>query len=127
MSSATGKRYDWKILALGRGVGTATKAEEYLKSLGYKNITVYGNVENSKDGDEKIITLLQQTDWDAVSFGGGLTGYDDHFPREITTLHWFNRLVNLVHQYVPKAKLIFVHSPNSIVDGIHRVLDEHHE
>ncbi len=54
--------------------------------------------------------------------GGGLTGYDDAFPRELATLHWFNRLVNLIHEHAPKAKLIFVTSPNDLVDSFARVL-----
>ncbi|CAF3493926.1 unnamed protein product [Rotaria socialis] len=71
----------------------------------------------SKCYDSKILTLGR-------GVGGGLNGYDDHFPHEITTLHWFNYLVNLIHQYAPTAKLIFVHSPDSLVDGIQRILDE---
>jgi hypothetical protein len=54
--------------------------------------------------------------------GGGLNGFDDAFPKEITTLHWFNRVVNIVHEHAPKAKIIFVSSPNDIMDSIERVL-----
>jgi hypothetical protein len=54
--------------------------------------------------------------------GGGINGFDDNFPKEVTTLHWFNRLVNLVHEHAPKAKLIFVTCPEDMVDSFERVL-----
>ncbi len=57
-----------------------------------------------------------------IFLGGGLTGYDDAFPREVTTLHWFNRIVNLVHEYAPKAKFIFVTGPHELIDSFERVL-----
>jgi hypothetical protein len=54
--------------------------------------------------------------------GGALNGFDDAFPREITTLHWFNRVVNIIHEYAPKAKIIFASSPHDTEDSIERVL-----
>ena len=57
-----------------------------------------------------------------VFLGGGLNGFDDDFPKEITTLHWFNRVVNLIHEHAPKAKVIFVSGPQDIEDSIQRVL-----
>ncbi len=57
-----------------------------------------------------------------ISIGGALNGFDDAYPKEITTLHWFNRVVNLVHEHAPKAKVIFVSSPEDIEDSIQRVL-----
>ncbi|CAF1023565.1 unnamed protein product [Adineta steineri] len=112
----------WKILGLGRGEETAQKAEKHLHELNYPNAKVIG-LENDKAGDDKLIELLKTNDWDGVSIGGGINGYDDDFPRETETLYWFNRLVNLVHQYAPKAKLIFVTSPDDLADSFVRVLD----
>jgi hypothetical protein len=54
--------------------------------------------------------------------GGGINGFDDGFPRDATALHWFNRLVNLIHKHAPKAKFIFVSSPNDLADSFERVL-----
>ncbi len=65
---AASKNSSWKVLAMGRGVKTAAKAEEYLHQLGYKNAKVIG-VENDKASDDRLIELLKQTDWDAVSIG----------------------------------------------------------
>ncbi|CAF1197328.1 unnamed protein product [Rotaria sordida] len=127
MASSSSINYDWKILGLGRGVSTAKQAEENLKALGYKNIKIDGSLENNAGGDEKLIALLKENDWDAVSLGGGLTGYDEHFQREVATLHWFNRIVNIIHEHAPKAKFIFVDKPASLVEGIHRVLDNGHK
>ena len=71
MASPTSKTYDWKILCLGRGVAVAKEAGEHMRSLGYKNVVVDGSVENNAEGDEKMIALLKQTNWDAVSIGMG--------------------------------------------------------
>jgi hypothetical protein len=55
--------------------------------------------------------------------GGAINGFDnDAFPKEITTLHWFNRIVNLVHEHAPKAKFIFVSGPTDLADSFERVL-----
>ncbi len=51
-----------------------------------------------------------------------MNGFDSAFPREVTTLHWFNRLVNLVHEHAPKAKLIFTTGPDDLTDSFERVL-----
>jgi len=64
----------WKILCFGRGEGTAQKAEEYLHESGYKNIKVVG-IENDKASDDKIIELLKQDDWIAVSFGKNILSF----------------------------------------------------
>ena len=63
-----GKAHPWKILCFGRGEGTAHKAEEHLHEIGYKNVKVIG-LENDKASDDKVIELLKQDDWIAVSFG----------------------------------------------------------
>ncbi len=131
------KNRSWKILGMGRGKETAAKAEKYLHELGYSNTKIIG-VENDKATDDHLIELLKGNDWDAISIGmqwdyffrwyvdtllgGGLNGFDDDFPKEITTLHWFNRVVNIVHEHAPKAKFIFVSSPDDIMDSIERVL-----
>ncbi|CAF1407011.1 unnamed protein product [Adineta steineri] len=119
MSGSKGS--SWKILGLGRREDIAQKAEKYLHELNYPNAKVIA-LENDKAGDDKLIELLKTNDWDGVSIGGGINGYDDIFPRETETLYWFNRLVNLVHQYAPKAKLIFVTNPTDLVNSFVRVL-----
>jgi hypothetical protein len=133
-----GKGHSWKILAIGRGSMIAETAEKHLHELGYQNAKVLA-VDNDKASDDKFIELLKNNDWDGVSIGksrefhifelyinilsgGAINGFDDHLPKEVTTLHWFNRLVNLVHEHAPKAKLIFVTRPADMVDSFERVL-----
>ncbi|CAF0876357.1 unnamed protein product [Rotaria sordida] len=115
------KAHSWKILVLRREHELTEKAEEYLHEMGYKNAQVIA-IENDKTNDDKLIELLKRNDWDGVSIGGGINGFDDKFPKEVTTLHWFNRLVNLVHEHAPNAKLIFVTGPDDIIDSYERVL-----
>ena len=54
--------------------------------------------------------------------GGGLNGYDEAIPREVSTLHWFNRVVNIVHEHAPRAKFIFVQNPGDLANSFERVL-----
>ena len=65
---------NWKILGMGRGEDKAEKAEKHLHELGYKNMKVIG-IENDKATDDKIIELLKQGDWDAISFGKSILNF----------------------------------------------------
>ncbi|UJR15910.1 hypothetical protein I4U23_002831 [Adineta vaga] len=115
------KGHSWKILGIGRGAETAEKAEKYMRELNFPNAKVIA-LQNDKASDDKFIEILKSDEWDGVSVGGGINGFDDAFEKEVTTLHWFNRIVNLVHEHAPKAKLIFVTGPNDIADAAERVL-----
>ncbi|CAF0792006.1 unnamed protein product [Rotaria sp. Silwood1] len=115
------KAHSWKILVLGREHELAEKAEQYLHEMGYKNIKVI-IVENDKVNDDKLIEVLKSNDWDGVSIGGGINGFDDRFPKEVTTLHWFNRLVNHVLEHAPNAKLILVAGTDDLIDSYERIL-----
>ena len=39
-------------------------------------------------------------------------------------LLWFNRVLNIVHELAPKAKIILVKSPQDIHDGIQRIMGQ---
>ena len=54
--------------------------------------------------------------------GGAINGFVLDFPKEASVLHWFNRLVNLIHEHAPKTKLIFVTTPDDLADSFERVL-----
>ena len=62
------KERSWHILAMGRGQSTAEKAQKHLHEIGYKNAIVMG-VDNDKASDDKLIQLLAERQWDAVSIG----------------------------------------------------------
>ncbi|CAF1353459.1 unnamed protein product [Adineta ricciae] len=114
------KGHQWKILAVGRQATIAEALENFMHESNYNNVKVIA-LENDKDSDDKFIEMLKSNEWDAVSIGAGVNGFAD-IPHEVTTLHWFNRLVNLVHQHSPKAKLIFVTGPEDLPDAAERVL-----
>ena len=130
------KGHQWKILAVGREAKIAETLESFMHESNYNNVKVIA-LENDKDSDDKFIEMLKSNEWDAVSIGSliflwymikrnfllgaGVNGFAD-IPHEVTTLHWFNRLVNLVHQHSPKAKLIFVTGPEDLPDAAERVL-----
>ncbi|CAF1125722.1 unnamed protein product [Didymodactylos carnosus] len=116
------KSYEWKILAFGRGQQTSEKAEKHLHSLGYKNARVI-SLENNQENDQRLIKLLKEEEWDGVSIGGGINGHDKDFPQEEETLHWFNRLLNVIHENTSsKTKIILVSNPADIEPGLQRVL-----
>ena len=58
---------------MGRGQATADKAEKHLHQIGFKNAKVVG-VDNDKASDDKLIQLLKDHEWDAVSIGRYSTG-----------------------------------------------------
>jgi hypothetical protein len=64
-----GKRErSWYILTMGRGPLATGKAEKYLREIGYKNASALG-LFNDKASDDKLIQLLGERQWDAVSIG----------------------------------------------------------
>lgn len=75
------KEHSWYILAVGRGQSTAEKAEKHLHEIGFKNASVLA-VENDKVSDDKLIQLLNERQWDAVSIG-----------------RWFNHVSTSVFQF----------------------------
>ncbi|CAF1532439.1 unnamed protein product, partial [Adineta steineri] len=73
---------------------------------------------------------LKEQQWDAISIGGYVNGFDQsalYHEKDVPTdradiLHWFNRLLNVIHQLAPKSKIILVKSPQDIHDGIQRIM-----
>ncbi|CAF1302282.1 unnamed protein product [Didymodactylos carnosus] len=113
----------WKILAFGRGQHLADKAKVYLDSLGYQTTVL--SLADDPESDQKLIDALKKDQFDAVSVGGGINGYDKSYNPDFNQLMWFNRLVNIIHENSPKStKLIFVTSPDDIDAGVRRILGE---
>ena len=79
--SATKERA-WKILAMGRGQATAEKAEKHLHGIGFKNAKVIG-LDNDKANDDKLIQLLKDHEWDAVSIGRYCARSDESIVRRL--------------------------------------------
>ena len=65
---AATKERPWKILVIGRGQAIAEKAEKHLHELGFKHAKVI-SIEDDKGSDEKLIQMLTDHEWDAVSIG----------------------------------------------------------
>ncbi|CAF1102196.1 unnamed protein product [Adineta steineri] len=121
--------YHWKILGIGACKKLASKAQDNLQSLGYKNTRVIG-INDTKESDEEFIKKLKEEQWDAISIGGYVNGFDLNFPindnnvpknRE-DILIWFNRILNLIHEQAPKSKIILVKSPEDIHERIQRIM-----
>jgi hypothetical protein len=65
---ATSRNYSWKVLAIGKGAENEAKIEEHLHALGYKNSKVVG-IANDKASDDRVLKVIQDNDWDAISIG----------------------------------------------------------
>ncbi|CAF0782318.1 unnamed protein product [Rotaria sp. Silwood1] len=107
----------------------AAEAQKSLIALGYKNSKLLG-VYNTKESDQELITALKERQWDAISIGGYVNGYDQtvqfndkNVPSDrLEILFWFNRVLNIIHELAPKSKIILVKSPQDIHDGIQRIM-----
>lgn len=143
--------YDWKIFGVGAGKKPVPEAQKKLAALGYKNMKLLG-IYNTNESDQEVIAGLKEKQWDVVvigSFfiqhcwmsllhwpffsvvaGGYVNGFDQdakYHEKGIPTdraeiLLWFNRVLNLVQELAPKAKIVLVKSPQDVHDGIQRIM-----
>ncbi|CAF1484018.1 unnamed protein product [Rotaria sordida] len=117
------------MLAIGATKNMAAEAQNYLITLGYKNSKLLG-VYNTAESDQELITALKEKQWDAISIGGYVNGYDQsvqfndkNVPSDrAEILLWFNRVLNIIHELAPKSKIILVKSPQDIHDGVQRIM-----
>ncbi|CAF1445733.1 unnamed protein product [Didymodactylos carnosus] len=116
------KSYEWKMLAFGRSPQIAETAEKHLHSLGYKNARVIA-LENNQENDQRLIKLLKEEEWDGVSIGGVINGHRKDIPQEEETFHFFNHLLNLIHENASsKTKIVLIGNPSDIESSYKRVL-----
>ena len=69
-----------------------------------------------------MIRELSQADYDGVAIGGFINGQDPALPPTTETTHWFNRILNLIHEHAPAAGIILVRDPSDALPAIERVL-----
>jgi len=111
----------WRILSFGKDPATAAKVQERLRSMGYR-ATVHA-LSNDGPGDARLISALNENDWDGVTIGGAINGQDPvGFPATDDTTRWFNRILNIIHTRAPRAKIVLVKGPHDVASAIEREL-----
>jgi len=121
-SMSSTKSYEWKILALGRDQQLAVEFKQLLHSLGYKNARLVV-LENNQESDQHLLKLLKEEEWDGISIGGGINGHGANSTREEETFHWFNRLLNIIHQNTSsKTKIILLRGLSDLEAAFQREL-----
>ncbi|CAF1251949.1 unnamed protein product [Adineta ricciae] len=117
--------------SVGAGKKPIPDIQKKLASLGYKNTRILG-IYDTKESEQEFINTLKEKQWDVITLGAYVNGFDQaaHYREEGipadrgVILHWFNRILNVVHELAPKTKIVLVKSPQDLHDAIERVMNE---
>ncbi len=85
--------------------------EKKLNDLGYD--ASIGFIFNGETATDQVIRRLKETAFDVVLIGAGVRKDDDHFLV-------FEKLVNVVHEYAPQARIAFNTGPTDSDTAIQR-------
>ena len=88
-----------------------TAAEEQLHRLGYDAQTCL--VDFGESAEAVVLDRLRQARFDCVLIGAGVRTVARHFLL-------FEKLINLVHEHAPQAKLCFNTNPNDTAEAVRR-------
>lgn len=88
-----------------------TAAEEQLHRLGYDAQTCL--VDFGETAEAVVLDRLRQARFDCVLIGAGVRTVARHFLL-------FEKLINLVHEHAPQAKLCFNTNPNDTAEAVRR-------
>lgn len=88
-----------------------TAAEEQLQRLGYDAQTCL--VDFGETALAVVLDRLKQARFDCILIGAGVRTVARHFLL-------FEKLINLLHEHAPQAKLCFNTNPNDTVEAVRR-------
>lgn len=81
------------------------------EALGYA--VEYGLITNEQTAEAALLTLLMEKPRDCILIGAGVRAIPEHLP-------FFERLINLVHQHAPQARICFNSGPFDSVVAVQR-------
>jgi hypothetical protein len=110
----------WRILGFGKHPENAAAIQARLRAAGLRATNFA--LTNDAEGDARLIRELSQADYDGVAIGGFINGQDPALPPTTETTYWFNRILNLIHEQAPAAKIILVRDPSDALTAVERVL-----
>ncbi|DBA82225.1 TPA: hypothetical protein ACH3X2_000499 [Trebouxia sp. C0005] len=101
-----------KLLGIGLHAEIAERIAKMLCGAGHTAVGLA--VSDDPGSDTEFVRLLRSDSWDGVMIGSVLTNGEHR--------HWCERLINLVREAAPQAKIVFPNSPEDILPSISRVL-----
>jgi len=91
--------------------GALRADEKKLNDLGYD--ASIGFIFSGETATDQLVPILKETAFDVVLIGAGVRKDDDHFLV-------FEKLVNVVHEYAPQARIAFNTGPTDSDVAIQR-------
>ena len=73
-------------------------------------------------GDARLVEELHSEPWDGIAIGAFINGQHAELPATAQTTRWFNRLLNLVGEHAPGAKIVLLRKPSEAVEAVERIL-----
>ncbi|MDR2987977.1 MAG: hypothetical protein LBV34_24385 [Nocardiopsaceae bacterium] len=120
MMEPTAGQEGWRVLGFGRKPEVAAAVQAGLRSEGIRARAFA--LSDDADGDARLVSELRASTYDGVAIGGFINGQDPAVRPTYATTLWFNRVLNLVHDHAPLAKIILVRDPEDALPAIRRVL-----
>jgi hypothetical protein len=109
-----------RVLGFNKRVDNAAAIEARLQAAGYqaRNVAITDDLE----GDARLLDELRAADYDAVAIGAFINGQHPELAASEQTTAWFNRVLNLIHQHAPGAKIVLIRKPSEAVAAVERIL-----
>jgi hypothetical protein len=114
----------WRVLGFGRDPEVAAAIQDGLRVQGVRARTFA--LTDDPDGDARLARELGEASWDGVAVGGFINGQSPAVRPTLQTTIWFNRVLNIIHDQAPDAKIILVREPADTLPAIDRVLGSNH-
>jgi hypothetical protein len=109
-----------RILGFNKRAENAAVIEERLRAAGYEAHNVA--LTDDAAGDATVVAELQAAEYDAVAIGAFINGQHPELAATDQTTFWFNRVLNLVGEHAPQAKIILIRKPSDAVATVERIL-----
>lgn len=101
----------WPGLTPEKLLAGLERDRDKLNSLGYE--AVLGLIDNADTAANTLTDLLKQQSYDCVLIGAGVRTIDEY-------ILLFEQLINVVHQYAPRARICFNTGPFDSVAAVQR-------
>jgi hypothetical protein len=109
-----------RILGVGKRSENAVAMQDLLRRAGYRAHNFA--ISDGPDGDALLVDKLQSEPWDAVSIGSFINGQHAELPASKQTTAWFNRILNLIGEHAPGARIVLIRKPSDVVAAVESVL-----
>jgi hypothetical protein len=109
-----------RVLGFGKDPATAAALQDTARSAGFR-ATIFALTDDAA-GDTRLAHELGDGDYDVVAIGGGINGQNPAVPPDEQSTVWFERVLNIIHEASPNAKIALVRSPDEHVSAVERVL-----